>query len=59
MIFRGEPLALEVLAGNLYEDEVQILDLKVEPDGLEDDVLPRYDPVKKYRVHYVVAGVGG
>ncbi len=33
-IFRGEPLALEVLAGNLDKHEVQILDLKVEPDGL-------------------------
>jgi radical SAM superfamily enzyme YgiQ (UPF0313 family) len=34
MIFRGEPLALEVLAGNLDGHEVRILDLKVEPDGL-------------------------
>ena len=35
-IFRGEPLALEVLAGNLPADshEVRILDLKVDPDGL-------------------------
>ena len=33
-IFRGEPLALEVLAGNLPEHELLILDLKVEPDGL-------------------------
>lgn len=33
-IFRGEPLALEALAGNLPEHEVHILDLKVEPDGL-------------------------
>ncbi len=33
-IFRGEPLALEVLAGNLDKHEVQILDLKVEPDAL-------------------------
>jgi hopanoid C-3 methylase len=33
-IFRGEPLALEALAGNLTEHEVAILDLKVEPDGL-------------------------
>ncbi len=35
-IFRGEPLALEVLAGNLRDYEVMILDLKVEPDGLAD-----------------------
>ena len=34
-IFRGEPLALETLAGNLRQHEVQILDLKVEPDGLQ------------------------
>ncbi len=34
MIFRGEPLALEVLAGNLPGHEVQIVDLKAEPDGL-------------------------
>ncbi len=33
-IFRGEPLALEVLAGNLRDHEVMILDLKVEPDAL-------------------------
>ncbi|MDR9501643.1 MAG: radical SAM protein [Desulfurivibrionaceae bacterium] len=33
-IFRGEPLALEVLAGNLRDHEVMILDLKVEPAGL-------------------------
>ncbi len=33
-IFRGEPLALEVLAGNLRDQEVMILDLKVEPDAL-------------------------
>ena len=34
-IFRGEPLALETLAGNLSQHEVQILDLKVDPDGLQ------------------------
>lgn len=34
-IFRGEPLALEVLAGNLAPHEVMILDLKVEPEGLD------------------------
>ena len=33
-IFRGEPLALEVLAGNLGGHEVRILDLKAEPCGL-------------------------
>ena len=35
LIFRGEPLALETLAGNLDGHAVRILDLKVEPDGLE------------------------
>jgi radical SAM superfamily enzyme YgiQ (UPF0313 family) len=30
-IFRGEPLGLETLAGNLPEHRVEILDLKVEP----------------------------
>ncbi len=42
-IFRGEPLALEELAGNLPGHEVRILDLKVEPDGLAaelDDFRP-------------------
>ncbi len=34
-IFRGEPLALEVLAGNLCDHDLFILDLKVEPNGLE------------------------
>ncbi len=33
-IFRGEPLALEVLAGNLYDHDVHIIDLKVEPEAL-------------------------
>jgi radical SAM superfamily enzyme YgiQ (UPF0313 family) len=33
-IFRGEPLALEVLAGNLSGHEVRILDLKADPEGL-------------------------
>ena len=37
-IFRGEPLALEVLAGNLAGHEVRILDLKAEPDGLQQAV---------------------
>lgn len=31
-IFRGEPLALETLAGNLPEHEVELIDLKVEPN---------------------------
>lgn len=34
-IFRGEPLALEVLAGNLAGHEVRILDLKAEPGGMQ------------------------
>ncbi len=33
-IFRGEPLALEELAGNLRQHDVRIVDLKAEPDGL-------------------------
>jgi hopanoid C-3 methylase len=33
-IFRGEPLALESLAGNLMDHEVRILDLKADPEGL-------------------------
>lgn len=33
-IFRGEPLALEALAGNLEHHEVRIVDLKAEPDSL-------------------------
>lgn len=35
-IFRGEPLALEVLAGNLSGHDLRILDLKVEPDLLQE-----------------------
>jgi hopanoid C-3 methylase len=42
-IFRGEPLALEVLAGNLDGHEVAILDLKVDPDGL-DAALEAFHP---------------
>ena len=38
-IFRGEPLALEVLAGNLAGHEVRILDLKAEPDGMQQALL--------------------
>lgn len=37
-IFRGEPLALEVLAGNLPEFEVRIVDLKAAPDSLSGEV---------------------
>jgi len=33
-IFRGEPLALEMLAGNLDGHDVALLDLKVDPGGL-------------------------
>lgn len=37
-IFRGEPLGLEELAGNLLEYTVRILDLKADPEGLEDEL---------------------
>ena len=43
MIFRGEPLALEVLAGNLDGHDVVIADLKVEPENPEQ-ILYRFDP---------------
>ena len=33
-IFRGEPLGLETIAGNLDGHEVAIIDLKVDPDSL-------------------------
>ena len=36
MIFRGEPLSLEVIAGNLDGHEVRIADLKADPDVLGD-----------------------
>jgi radical SAM superfamily enzyme YgiQ (UPF0313 family) len=43
-IFRGEPLALETLAGNLAGHEVRILDLKVaDPDTLES-VVESFEP---------------
>lgn len=42
-IFRGEPLALETLAGNLGDHHLRILDLKVEPDGLQQE-LDTFDP---------------
>ncbi|OGQ94379.1 MAG: B12-binding domain-containing radical SAM protein [Deltaproteobacteria bacterium RIFOXYD12_FULL_57_12] len=38
-IFRGEPLALEELAGNLLEHTVRILDLKADPDGLDRELI--------------------
>lgn len=37
-IFRGEPLALEELAGNLAGHTVRIVDLKADPDGLEPEL---------------------
>jgi radical SAM superfamily enzyme YgiQ (UPF0313 family) len=42
-IFRGEPLALEVLAGNLRDFEVRIVDLKAAPDSLPQ-VLSEFRP---------------
>ncbi|MCE1229355.1 MAG: cobalamin-dependent protein, partial [Firmicutes bacterium] len=42
-IFRGEPLALETLAGNLDGHEVAIVDLKAEPEAFEatlEDFVP-------------------
>jgi radical SAM superfamily enzyme YgiQ (UPF0313 family) len=38
-IFRGEPLALETVAGNLDGHELRILDLKAEPDGFHDALI--------------------
>lgn len=38
-IFRGEPLALETLAGNLTDHQLKILDLKVEPEGLAQTLI--------------------
>jgi len=43
MIFRGEPLALEVIAGNLDGHDVAITDLKVLPGALES-ALARFKP---------------
>lgn len=40
MIFRGEPLSLEVLAGNLHGHGVAILDLKADPAALDEGRLP-------------------
>lgn len=42
-IFRGEPLALEELAGNLLEHSVRIVDLKASPGGL-DEILSGFIP---------------
>lgn len=42
-IFRGEPLALEVLAGNLFHHEVKILDLKATGESLAS-TLTDFDP---------------
>jgi hopanoid C-3 methylase len=42
-IFRGEPLALEVLAGNLDGHQVAIVDLKADPEGLKA-ALELHDP---------------
>ncbi|MFZ0134466.1 MAG: radical SAM protein [Desulfobacterales bacterium] len=38
MIFRGEPLALETIAGNLGGHEVRIADLKADPQALTDEL---------------------
>ncbi|MFO7708997.1 MAG: radical SAM protein [Desulfobacterales bacterium] len=43
MIFRGEPLALETLAGNLDGHEVVIADLKVDPNALQM-ALDQFEP---------------
>lgn len=40
MIFRGEPLALETVAGNLDGHRVAIADLKADPDATSNDKLP-------------------
>lgn len=42
-ILRGEPLSLEVLAGNLTGHDVKILDLKAAPDAL-DRTLSDFEP---------------
>ncbi len=42
-IFRGEPLALETLAGNLPGHDVRIVDLKAAPDSL-GTVLDQFQP---------------
>ncbi len=40
MVFCGEPLALETIAGNLDGHDVAIADLKMDPHALADDNLP-------------------
>ena len=40
LIFRGEPLSLETLAGNLTGHEVWIADLKADPEALSPEKLP-------------------
>ena len=37
-IFKGEPLALEELAGNLHGHEVRLVDLKADPQGLVQEL---------------------
>jgi radical SAM superfamily enzyme YgiQ (UPF0313 family) len=43
-IFKGEPLALEVLAGNLHDHDVMILDLKVDPFSSLMETVNRFQP---------------
>lgn len=43
-IFKGEPLALEVLAGNLYDHDVVILDLKAESASAPMETINRFTP---------------
>ncbi len=43
-IFKGEPLALEVLAGNLFDHDVKILDLKVDPASALLETLQSFMP---------------
>lgn len=43
-IFKGEPLALEVLAGNLHDHDVKILDLKVEPWSALMETIADFSP---------------
>ena len=41
-IFRGEPLGLEELAGNLDNHTVHLVDLKADPEGLNQEL--RFNP---------------
>lgn len=43
-IFKGEPLALEVIAGNLYDHDIMILDLKVDPYSAFMETINRFQP---------------